>query len=302
MLVIMGRPVIDVQLNVPTIPAAGEKVLASGVVAVAGGVDGNFASSFSSLGAHVTAIGSAGDDEYAQVDNESLLSFGVDVRWDAESAGPSTVCYVAVDDSGNRTVIVDYPDDGERVTLGLDRGVSHVVNERWDLVYVGVLRVAHRSFLKEVSQATNLVAATLEHSDWSESWIRSAAAELDIVFVAQETYEAHEGTLLELQEKHRWTLVVTEGAAGSRLIAPSGSSSAAVCRVDGAIQDTTGAGDAFASAFCAAWLLGDRNLIPLQLANWYAASKIRLRGPRAFPPPGDFLAERDRLLAERIAY
>lgn len=287
-LVTMWRPVVDVQLRMEVLPGPGEKVLAQSVQITPGGVDGNFAASMGSIGATVTAVGSAGNDEAAKVDFDNLHSHGVSTWFDESSAGPATVCYVLVDANGERSVITSYPDDGPHATEGVARAVRRASTEGWDLCYLGVLRAPHQEFISLLPQEST-VAATVEDSDWQGIWLEQAAPFLGIVFCADETFTVHEQTLLELQERHRWILVVTSGSRGSRMIDTDGVAvDVPVCELEGPVVDTTGAGDAFASAFSAAYLLGLRGSALLRAANWYAAQKIQVSGPRNFPPPLEF--------------
>ncbi|TAM66973.1 MAG: carbohydrate kinase family protein [Microbacteriaceae bacterium] len=282
-LVTMWRPVVDIQLHVAAIPSLGEKVLSQSVQITPGGVDGNYAASMGSIGANVTVVGSDSNDGIGKADPENLREHGVTVRLDTASAGPATVCYVLIDRNGERSVIVAYPKDGSRVAEGVARGVRQVAADAWDLCYLGVLRAAHQEVISLLPPAA-IVVATVEVSDWQGSWLEQSAHALNIVFCAEETFAAHAATLQGLQKRHRWTLVVTSGAKGSRIIDEDGViTDVAASHLDGPVVDTTGAGDAFASAFSAAYLLGLRGGGLLRVANWYAAKKIQVLGPRNFP-------------------
>lgn len=288
-LVTMGRPVVDVHLQVPVIPGPGQKTLTEGVNSTPGGVDGNFASSLASLGLQVRAIGSDSTDDVAEVDRKSLRDHGVDARWDEASAGPATICYVLVDEAGERAIVVSYPDDPVRIRDGILRGVREAAGQRWDLCYLAVLRTVHRDVLPLIRPISDIVAVTLEDSDWPRGWLDAAASQLNIVFVADETFEAREAKLRELQSAHGWTLVVTAGADGSFLVNPDGTvDRASATPLAGPVADTTGAGDAFASAFCAGYLAGLRGTTLLRVANWYAGHKVQAVGPRSFAPSEGF--------------
>lgn len=286
-LVVMQRAVVDVVLSVPDIPADGEKVLIESVNVTPGGVEGNFASAMAFMGASVTAVGCRSDDAYGAIDDAALRSSGVDCRWDDANAGPSTVCYVLVDQAGERAIAISYPPDPASIASGVERAVTAASGEQWDVVYLGVLRSLHRSVMETVSRLAPLVAVTLELSDWQADWLDDAAARLDLVFVADETYAAKRDVIERLADRHGWILVVTRGGHGSSVRWLDGEASARAASLGGRIRDTTGAGDAFAAAFTAAWLVGRRGTDALEIASRFAAAKIQRIGPRAFAQAQD---------------
>lgn len=289
-LITLGRPVVDVWMRVPHIPGAGEKVLTSSVVRTPGGVDGNYAASLARLGAQVTVIGSKGSDDLAQLEEDDLAAAGVEARWDLISAGSSTVCYVTVDNAGERAVVVDYPHDEDAIAAGLLREAKRGAQSSWDLVYLGVLRAWHGPVMKVLQNSTAGFAATLEESDWPEGDVYEALKRLQIVFVAEETYLKYASKIHELQREHGLNVVITLGAEGSKLLDSDGQEHIAGTElIPEPIVDTTGAGDAFASAFSALWLGGMRGSELLRAANWYAGRKITQVGPRSFAPRAELM-------------
>lgn len=290
-LVTMGRPVVDITISVEDIPLAGQKIIAQSVNAQAGGVDGNFAASMAWLGAAVTAVGSDSSGPLAHVDRVSLEQAGVKLKLDQSSSGPETMCYVFVTSEGQRAVVVSYPHDPDRVALGLASSLQAVADRTWDLGYLGVLRQHHKGLLSLIRSKVGLLATTLEDSDWPGDWLEEQAGEIDLVFCADETFAAHSDVLRRWQKDHTWDLVVTEGARGSWMLGGRGDLwREPAATLDGPVVDTTGAGDAFASAFCAGRLLGLTGSSLLRLAGWYAGCKVQRAGPRSFPSVGDFIS------------
>lgn len=290
-LVMMGRPVVDVTLRVEDLPLSGQKIIARSVSTRAGGVDGNYAESMARLGFAVTAVGSDGNGPLAQLDRNSLIEAGVDLRLDEEYAGQETTCFVLVTKEGQRSIIIGYPDDPERVALGLSASLRGVADRTWDLGYLGVLRRFHEDLLDFVRRRVGVLAVTLEASDWPGDWLDERASRIDVVFCADETYAAHSADLKKWQRENAWDLVVTEGARGSWLIDRRGDYwQEPASKLEGPVVDTTGAGDAFASAYCAGHLLGLQAIPLLRLANWYAGQKVLRAGPRSFPPAEAFMA------------
>ena len=291
-LVLMGRPVIDVTCSVEEIPGPGQKILARAVSTCAGGVDGNYAESMARLGLSVTAVGSAGSGPLGHIDRDSLANAGVEPCLDEKYCGPETTCFVLVNPAGERSIIIGYPDDPERIALSLGESLRGLSNRSWDLGYLGVLREVHDQLLDLMRPRVRMLAATLEASDWQGDWFARQAGRFDVIFCADETYEAHSETLDAWQREHGWCLVVTEGARGSWMIDAQGELwREPAAKLSLAVVDTTGAGDAFASAFCAGHLLGLRGAPLLKLANWYAGQKVLRAGPRSYPPQAEFLAK-----------
>jgi ribokinase len=290
-LVMMGRPVIDVTLRVEELPVPGQKIIARSVSTRAGGVDGNYAESLARLGFAVTAVGSDGNGPFAQLDRNCLIEAGVDLRLDEEYAGQETTCFVLVTKEGQRSIIIGYPDDPERVARGVSASLRGVADRKWDLGYLGVLRQFHEGLLDFVRRRVGVIAVTLEASDWPGDWLDERASRIDVVFCADETYASHSADLKKWQEKNGWSLVVTEGARGSWMIDRRGRYwREPASQLEGPVVDTTGAGDAFASAYCAGHLLGLQASSLLRLANWYAGQKVLRAGPRSFPTAEAFMA------------
>lgn len=289
-LVTMSRPCIDVRLEVDRIPAAGAKTLVRTSTTLAGGTDGNVASALGGLGVHVRAVGSGSTDPIAEIDRASLRDHGVDVRWDEESAGAAVVCHVLVDPRGERAILVSFPiQEDDQVTEGVLRSAAAAATEQWDLVYLGVLRPVHRDVLRTVRPFAGLVATTLEAGEFPGEWLEEVAGGLDVVLAAEEVLTDHRVRLLDTARRHGWTLVVTAGAEGATLHAPDGSTHHEPAADPGVtVQDTTGAGDAFAAAFCAGLLAGLAPAAALRPAAWFAAQAIREPGPRSFPPAQTF--------------
>lgn len=289
-LVTMSRPCVDVRLEVDQIPAAGAKTLVRASTTLAGGADGNVASALASLQVHVRAAGSGSSDPIAEIDRASLREHGVDVQWDEESAGAAVVCHVMVDPRGERAVLVSFPvHEDHQVTEGVLRSASAAAAEQWDLVYLGVLRPVHAEVLRVVRPSAGWVATTLEAGEFPGDWLEEVAGGLDVVLAAEEVLTDHGDRLLALARRHGWTLVVTAGADGATLYAPDGGTHHEPAVDPGVpVRDTTGAGDAFAAAFCAGLLVGLTPAAALRPAAWFAAQTIGGSGPRSFPPARAF--------------
>lgn len=294
-LVILDRPVVDVYLDVPTIPAPGEKVVATATRVVPGGVCDNFAAAAAHLGCEVVALGSDSDDPLAEYDRASLASFGVRATWSRDHVGGAVVCYVLVDGDGRRSVIVRYPEDLVEVTRSVAGLLDAMPNERFDLAYWGVLNDRNVMLLPRVRPKAMRLAATLEDSDWLSPQLHHLLAEFAWIFIADESYEAHREEIDRAQNAYGFDLLITRGPAGSTLRTATRTLHAPAVDPDRPVVDATGAGDAWAAAFSALTLAAHPAAESLWGAGWFARQAIDGSGSRHYAPA-------DRLLAALAAH
>lgn len=282
-LIVRERSNHDVYLRVDRIPQPGEKVHIKESQIVPGGVVGNFAAQIAELGAEVSVIGSVtimpGDD----VDLDDLISRGVQVELDPATAGPGFNCYVLVSANGERSILIQPPHDLIHTVTGVKNALSRIKDNSVDLAYLGVWTTLQRINLSTLRAKSALFAVTLENADWPDDDGELILDYFDIVFCADETFDAHRAVLLKKQRQSGCMLVVTRGAAGSAMLVDSAdwiTEAAAV--LDSPIVDTSGAGDCFAATFCFGYLNGLRGSELLRLANLHARKSIARQGGR--PP------------------
>jgi ribokinase len=97
----------DIVVQSPRLPAAGETILGGRFFTAPGGKGANQAVAAARLGAHVTFIGRVGDDSYGAQLTESLSQASIDVAYlgrDPEAA--TGVALITVDDQGQNTIVV----------------------------------------------------------------------------------------------------------------------------------------------------------------------------------------------------
>lgn len=288
---------VDTYVTVSSLPAAGWKVIGHRVGDLDGGVTGNFAVAAARLGADVRAIGWSGTDPASERGVRSLQSEGVDVSQVRRREGhPVFGTIVLVDERGDRSVVLLPPDD----TVPLPppdllhdalRGMAP------DLCYVGPWDGLAASMGECAHAAGATVAATVESDALPAELDWASLRTVDLLFMSEETaiasgWSAGKPTVAP----ERWArgprvVVITLGAAGARYVTTGngrwfGADAPGIDAVD-----TTGAGDAFAAAFCTFWQRGLRGEPLLARANAAGALAATALGPRASLPSGKRVEE-----------
>ncbi len=279
-------PCVDTYITISSSISPGAKVVGELVGRWPGGVAANFAVAAARLGAEVLGFGWAGTDDASR----SCLASLQDERIDTEliSIRAETPVYsttILIDDRGERTVIL-FP---AMAPIAVDSiwatGLSRFMPDlcyfaRWDSTAAEIGRLL-RSGGSMI--ATTLEAAVIKSSsfDWS------ALAGLDFVFLSHESASVFGWAgVKDAPIPAEWprgarTVVVTMGAAGSMYYTTADGSSVWADGLRVHALDTTGAGDAFAAAFCVYWLEGYRGVALLTRANAAGALATQAIGARA---------------------
>lgn len=288
---------VDTYVTVSSLPAAGWKVLGRQLGDLDGGVTGNFAVAAARMGADVRAIGWAGTDDASEGGVQSLRSEGVDVSHVRRQEGhPVFRTIVLVDERGDRSVVLLPPDDATMppdgsamaASTGPLRDALRAIAP--DLCYVGPWDGLAATVAEAASAAGATVAATVESDALPAEPDWASMRTVDLLFMSEETANASGWSARQpALSPAGWArgpriVVVTLGAAGARYVTTAdgtwfGARAPAVRAVD-----TTGAGDAFAAAFCTFWQRGFRGEAVLALANAAGALTTTALGPRAGMP------------------
>ena len=105
--VVVGSVNLDLVVQVPRLPAAGETVLGGDVVRCPGGKGANQAAAVARLGSHAVLLAAVGGDAVGAELSEALAASSVDVSGLTTIPGASTgVAMVVVDEEGANTVTV----------------------------------------------------------------------------------------------------------------------------------------------------------------------------------------------------
>ncbi len=260
--VVVGSANVDQVYRVTRIPAPGETVLSSGFTTALGGKGQNQAVAAARAGAPTTLIAAVGSDASAAAMRKGLTADGIDAALVRTEPGPSGTALIAVDDSGENTIIVE---PGANALL-----TSLTAQDRFAIASAAVLIMQLEIPLDTVIEAADAAAKTDTRVLLNAAPIRdlpdALLAALDIL-VVNEHEAAHlrasrpEVSLTDLVP----VVVVTLGADGALLQQRE----VAELRVSAPVVravDATGAGDTFCGAFAAALAEGQS----LELALWFA--------------------------------
>ena len=106
-ILVIGSLNVDMVVNVPHMPVAGETILAGDMELVPGGKGANQAYAAGRLGAQVTMFGAVGDDSYSDIEKKSLASVGVDTSHLLVRKENSTgLAWISVNSEGDNSIVV----------------------------------------------------------------------------------------------------------------------------------------------------------------------------------------------------
>jgi sugar/nucleoside kinase (ribokinase family) len=238
---------VDVLLRVDHLPTRDGKVNAERLQRVPGGMAGNVAMALTRLGAAVRLLGRVGEDDDGAFALAGLGAAGVDISQVVRLAGEETfVCIGLITPDGEKSLIKlmtpTYLVDPADLTGAVVRGVSHAhltsaADPELCRKLVDLARAEGATSSLDIETAD--LPATAEE-------IRRALGEFDILFCNSEAREALDRALAVPLTSLVETVVVTLGAAGSRVETEGQVVSAPGFTAD--VKDTTGAGDCFAAA------------------------------------------------------
>lgn len=247
------------------------------------------------LGLKARYIGAFGDDEWGARGRESLRREGVDLVAIAHTGCASRVAVVLVDEQGDRTVL-EHRDD-ELTIHPIPSGV--IEDGRLLLVDATDMAAAESA----VARARAAGLPTLVDIDRADARTEALLDRIDVIILPAPFLEALTGlgspgaALAQLAARFSGAslVVATLGEDGSLALVHGREVATRGFRV--AVQDTTGAGDAFRAGFAAAWLrLGADAPVEAVLlrANATAALNCRSVGAQTGLPTQD---EVDRLVS-----
>lgn len=257
--VVVGSLNVDYTLRVPRIPAPGETLTASGMFSCFGGKGANQAIAAARAGAETAMIGCVGVDESGARYIEALKNEGIDIRGIQRSQTPTGLAFIAVDDAGENTIIVNPGANHEITTAQVERHAA-LIREADSLLLqlecpLPVVRLAAR-----LARAAG-VRVILNPSPLTEAFLADPF-EVDVLIVNEGEAQklAPNRTLKEAKSRQ---LVITRGAESTLYVTEGGQCEYVPPKVSPA--DTVGAGDAFAGAFAVASSEGQGH--PVAFAN-----------------------------------
>ncbi|WP_375499294.1 carbohydrate kinase family protein [uncultured Jatrophihabitans sp.] len=259
--VCLGDLMVDVLARLPGPLAPGSDTPAP-VRLTGGGAAANVACWLVAAGAQATFVGRAGDDALGRQAVADLIDAGVEARVSVDPQRPTGTCIVLVAPDGERTMV---PDNGANAGLG---EIAPDLPEHADALYVSgyaLLGAGSRPFALEAMRIARergwpivVDAASAAPLQTDPDFLARLGRDVLVLANSDEAL-----VLTELDDAaaaaqslalRTGTAVVKRGAAGA--VWSDGSGVRSVPAVPADVVDTTGAGDAFAAGFLAAWLAG----------------------------------------------
>lgn len=276
-MVVVGSANVDVVLDVTTLPAPGETVLAQGRSLGPGGKGANQAVAAARAGAGTALVAALGDDDGGRRLRDSLTSAGVAVSTVRTTDAPTGTAYVLVESSGENAIVVDPGANAELVELteqelSLIRSAS-VVLAQLEVPLATVSRALAAAGGLTVLNAAPAQALPTELTEHVHVLVVNQHEAL--LTAGTDAVETAVQVLLERVPQ----VLVTRGAGGV-LIAERGAATVHVPVVPARrVVDTTGAGDVFCGAYAAARASGLEGPDAVHLAA--AAASLSVERPGA---------------------
>ncbi len=242
-IVVVGSLNVDHTLRVPHIPAPGETLTSSSMLTCFGGKGANQAVAAARAGGAVSMIGCVGVDDFGTRYIEALKAEGIDTSGILRSETPTGSAFIAVDDCGENSIIVN-PGANHAITPEDLEKHAHLIR-RTDVLLLQLecpLPVVRRA--AEIAREAG-VRVILNPSPLGEAFL-AERFEVDVLIVNEG--EAEQITPnRELSEAMCRHLIITRGADATLSISEAGVAEIQPPNV--VPVDTVGAGDTFAGAF-----------------------------------------------------
>ena len=285
-LVVLGSVNVDTTLSVPSLPQAGETLIASGLRRSFGGKGLNQAVAAARAGAATTLVAAVGNDEQGAAIRDLLRAEGIADAGLRTVERPTGNAVVLVDERGENTIIVAPLANHALVEVGAATaaliGSCAVLLCQLEVPVPTVtvaLRHAHAAGALTVLNAAPATALPKEMRGNIDVLVvnRGEAAVVARGMAGGAASSSDLDRLLSLAPE----VIVTVGADGADYANRQGVREH-VSAPQVAARDSTGAGDAFCGALCAALGAGRSTVDGLRLA--VAAGARAVEHPGAFPP------------------
>jgi len=290
MIVFCGYANNDVTVTVPRVPLGGERVQATAIAQVNGGMNANAAVSAARMGADVVFAGAVGPDARSSEFLAVLESDGIDTSWAPRDAFLSTAVVMVTPDGDRSIISQDDPNDAGRIAAVLER----VADAGGGRVYLDGYRAA---FLPDTLTESVQLVIDLDGCEDRDAAVHAVALAEHVV-VGRALWEHRFGfaasTWPALAAEHSTHLLITDGARGWTLVTPDGQVVTEPA-VPVNVVDATGAGDCFGGSYIAFVTAGHPPADAARRAGAAAALACATTGPRGCPSADELIRFTDQL-------
>lgn len=289
---VIGSLNIDFVVNVETMPAIGETLLAEKFELIPGGKGANQACALGRLGADVCMLGAVGNDMYAKIALNSLRESGVDVSHMKHIEDTSTgIALITVNREGNNSIIVvqganqlvdrDYIDQNMEVIQQADLVIFQLEIPLDTVIYAAqkAKEFGKTVILDPAPAPDYLPVELLKHVDYIKPNETELAKLTNMPDAAEHLQQASE--LL----KHSGVncVLVTLGGDGVFANLPNGEIYRAKSeQVE--VVDTTAAGDSFVAGIAVSLAEGKDIISAIDFANQVSAVSVTRKGAQSSIP------------------
>ncbi len=291
--VVVGSANADLVVNAPRFPQPGETILGTGFALHRGGKGANQAVAASRAGGSVVMIARLGNDPNAAMLREGLQHDKVFDRFVGNCKhDPSGTALITVDATGENTIVVV---PGANALLrpvhvedAADAGVFATAK-----VVLAQLEVPLETVIRAFELGRESAALNVLNAAPAQDLPESLLAVVDVLVVNEHelaivtSTDDRDNAIAKARLSVQW-VVLTLGSQGARIVGPDVDLSAAAHEVS--VVDTTGAGDAFCGAFCAALASGLNPAAALLEGNAAGALATTIAGAQPSLPTAEAIA------------
>jgi ribokinase len=282
MIVVFGSVNVDLIFDVPSLPAAGETVLAPAYIQAFGGKGANQAVAAARDGANVVFAGCVGSDALGAEVRSALKAEGIDVSALAKVDGPTGLASIAVDPNGaNQIVVGSAANAFARADLVSDEtlATASMVVLQMEVPPAETAAVIEKAKAAGLRVLLNLAPAGALPEDTLRDVDTLVVNEVESAALASRFgVDGAAG----LAERLGRTVIETRGADGIFAYARGRGMHVPAMTVE--VKDTTGAGDCFVGVLAAALDKGENLEAAIERAGAAASLACTVRGAQpSFP-------------------
>jgi ribokinase len=286
-IVVVGSINMDLVSHTPGIPRPGETVLGTSFQLYPGGKGANQAVAVARLGYSCVLLGKVGNDVFGEQLLKDLNEYGVDISHVGHSARPSGTASIAVEESGQNSIIVTQGANSDVTVAYLEEKQDVIESAGMILSQLEIpletvewlAENCHKleiPFVLDPAPARELSTSLLQYIDWFTPNESEAA-----FFAGSETRD--ESILDGLFQRGLRNVILKRGEQGALLASRRGEFEI-ISPYAVEVLDTTAAGDSFNGAFAVGMMRGLSAIESAQQAAAAAAISVTRHGAQPSMP------------------